>query len=93
MHHYTWYKPIYKHRSRVPSFYGKVYWQDHCGSETKRKREADAFESVTEKIVEHFVPKYFGIEHLSREEAKRHSRSFVKVKYIIFSLNIYGKRQ
>ena len=62
-------------------------------SETKRKRAADAFESVMEKMVEHLVPKYLGIEHLSREEAKKHNTSFVKVKYIIFPLNIHRKRQ
>ena len=59
----------------------------------KRKQAADAFESVMERIVEHLVPKYLEIEHLSREEAKIHSTSFVKVKYIIFPLNIHRKRQ
>ena len=92
-YHYTCYKPMYKHWSQVTSLWVKVFSLGHCDSETKRKRAADAFESVMEKMVEHLVPKYLGIEHLGREEAKIHNTSFVKVKYIIFPLNIRRKRQ
>jgi hypothetical protein len=49
--------------------------------EARRKRAADAFDSVRQSLAEHFVPKHLGVGYLSRNEAKRHNTSFSKEFY------------
>ena len=39
-------------------------------SESRRKRAADAFDSIRTLLVELFVPKNLGITHITKEEAK-----------------------
>jgi hypothetical protein len=48
-------------------------------SELRRKRAADAFDSVRNLLVELFVPKYLGIGHITKEEAKAHNTAYTKV--------------
>ena len=45
-------------------------------SENRRKRAADAFDSIRLYLVEHFVPRHLGIGHLSRDEATKQNTSF-----------------
>ena len=49
-------------------------------SESRRKRTADAFESVRTLLVELFVPKNLGITHITKEEAKAYNTSYTKVR-------------
>ena len=44
--------------------------------ETRRKRAADAFDSVRLLLSRHFVPKHLGVNYLSRNEARAHNTSF-----------------
>ena len=45
-------------------------------SENRRKRAADAFDSIRLWVVEHFVPRHLGVRHLSRDEATKQNTSF-----------------
>lgn len=45
-------------------------------AENRRKRVADAFDSVRVTLLEHFVPSYLGVHHLTRTTAKTHNSSF-----------------
>ena len=44
--------------------------------EDRRKRAADAFDSIRQCLIENFVPRHLGVQHLSRENAKKHNTSF-----------------
>lgn len=44
--------------------------------ENRRKRMADAFDSVRNILVRHFVPLHLGAQHLSRDEAIKNNTSF-----------------
>lgn len=44
--------------------------------EDRRKRAADAFDSVCRCLMENFVPLHLGAEHLTRQEATKHNTSF-----------------
>ena len=46
--------------------------------EDRRKRAADAFDSVRLCLLEHFVERHLGVEHLCRDDAKKHNTSFSK---------------
>jgi hypothetical protein len=48
---------------------------------------------MMEKMVEYCVHKYLGINHISREEAKKYNTSFVKVKSDRLLLNIHRKKR
>ncbi|CAF1359779.1 unnamed protein product [Rotaria sordida] len=45
-------------------------------SEDGRKRAADAFDSVRQCLIEKFVPRHLGVQHLTREDAKKQNTSF-----------------
>ncbi|CAF3419459.1 unnamed protein product [Rotaria sp. Silwood2] len=45
-------------------------------SEDRRKRAADAFDSVRQCLIEKFVPRHLGVQHLAREDAKKQNTSF-----------------
>ncbi|CAF4127633.1 unnamed protein product, partial [Rotaria sp. Silwood1] len=47
-------------------------------SESRRKRVADAFDSVRELLVSHFVPQHLGIGHISVDDAKTHNTAYTK---------------
>ena len=49
-------------------------------SESRRKRPADAFDSVRTLLVELFVPKDLDITHITKEEAKAYNTSYTKVR-------------
>ena len=49
-------------------------------SKSRRKRAADAFDSVRTLLVELFVPKNLGTTHITKEEAKAHNTSYTKVR-------------
>jgi hypothetical protein len=44
--------------------------------EDRRRRAADAFDSIRQYLIENFVPHHFGVQHLTREDAKRQKISF-----------------
>ncbi|CAF1384160.1 unnamed protein product [Didymodactylos carnosus] len=46
--------------------------------EDRRRRAADAFDSVRQCLVENFVPRHLGVQHLTREDAKKQNTSFSK---------------
>ena len=48
-------------------------------SESRRKRAADAFDSVRELLIRYFVPKYLGVGHISIDDAKQHNTAYTKV--------------
>ncbi|CAF1519239.1 unnamed protein product [Rotaria sordida] len=48
-------------------------------SESRRKRAADAFDSVRELLISHFVSKHLGIGHLTVDDAKTHNTAYTKV--------------
>ncbi|CAF5136420.1 unnamed protein product, partial [Rotaria sp. Silwood1] len=50
-------------------------------SESRRKRVADAFDSVRELLVSHFVPQHLGIGHISVDDAKTHNTAYTKVRF------------
>lgn len=45
-------------------------------AEHRRKRMADAFDSVRIALVDHFVPLHLGVGHLNRTEARNNNTSF-----------------
>ena len=47
--------------------------------ESRRRRAADTFDSVTELLLTYFVPNHLGIGHITRDEAKDHNTSYTKV--------------
>ena len=49
-------------------------------SKSRRKRAADAFDSVRTLLVELIVPKNLGITHITKEKAKAHNRSYTRVR-------------
>ena len=49
-------------------------------SESRRKRAADAFDSVRKLLVEPFVPKHLGINHMTKDEARSHNKEYTKVR-------------
>jgi len=56
----------------------------HGGSETRRKRTSDAFDSVSEVFVKYFVPKHLGIGHITIADAKSHNTAYSKVCFFLF---------
>ena len=44
--------------------------------EGRRKRPADAFDSVRQCVIEKFVPYHLGAKHLTRESARKQNTSF-----------------
>ena len=56
----------------------------HGGSETRRLRTADAFDSVREVFIKYFVPKHLGIGHITIADAKSHNTAYSKVCFVLF---------
>ena len=44
--------------------------------EDRRKRSADAFDSIRQCLIEKFVPRHLRAEHLTRESARKQNTSF-----------------
>ena len=44
--------------------------------EDRRKRAADAFDSVRQCLIKNFVSQHLGVQHLTREDAENHNTSF-----------------
>jgi hypothetical protein len=44
--------------------------------EDRRKRAADASDNVRQCLIKNLVPRYLGVQHLTREDAKRQNTSF-----------------
>jgi hypothetical protein len=44
--------------------------------EDRRKRAADAFDSVRQCLIKNFLPRYLGVQHLTREDAMKQNTSF-----------------
>jgi hypothetical protein len=44
--------------------------------EDRRKRAADAFDSVRKCLIDNFVPRHLGVEHLTMMDAKKQNTSF-----------------
>ena len=47
--------------------------------ESRRKRAADAFDSVRELLIRYFAPKYLGVGHISIDDAKQNNTAYTKV--------------
>jgi hypothetical protein len=52
----------------------------HGDSEARRKRVADAFDTIRELLILHLVPQYLGIGHLTIDDAKAHNTAYTKVR-------------
>ena len=58
-------------------------------SESRRKRATDAFDSVRELLISHFVSKHLGVGHITVDDAKTHNTAYTKVcfRWIFDSLH------
>lgn len=50
--------------------------------ESRRKRVADSFDSVSRIMTEYFVPNHLGTGHISRDAAKEHNTAYTRVNII-----------
>ena len=52
-------------------------------SESRRKRAVDAFDSVRKLLVEPFVPKHLGINHMTKDEVRSRNTEYTKVRLLL----------
>ena len=49
-------------------------------SESRRKWAVEAFDSMRKLLVEQFVPKYLGINHITKNEVRSYNTKYTKVR-------------